>query len=349
MNKEDILNPILEKKRSGSGELFVNLFEWCNLNCEFCWQDHNDWTGIELIKERAFDILKASEQESDSHIIINLMGGELFTDKIPDEIFEDYFQMVKIIKEKFPENKSFTINWVTNLVYHNTDRVIQLLNRLEGIQVFSKLTTSFDFHGRFKPTTAKLFRKNILALKDYVGTVSVVLTAPNINELLKNNNELFEELYQNDFQFYFDYYSPETNHERMLPTELELQKAFSFLIDHYPNVSPVNAWIKNEKNSMTCQSSAIVGHQGIRGKCRSLVDDQVFSKLKSEDGKESNLGMEERFVSKYNCIQCEYYQRCGLGCFLQHDFQGFEALPECLYKDLYRQIDEKYYHRNSAQ
>ncbi len=337
------MNPIVENKRSKSSELFVNLFEWCNLNCEFCWQDHSDWTGIEQIKERAFDILSACRQEMNSHIVINLMGGELFADKIPDYIFDDYFEMARIIDQKFPEGKSFSINWVTNLVYHNTSRVIQLLERLEQEKISCRLTTSFDFHGRFKPANLKIFEKNIYDLKSYVGTVSVVLTKPNIAELLKNESSLFKKLYNSDFSFYFDYYSPEKNHKVMLPSELDIQKAFSFLIDNYPNVSPVNSWIKHEKNEMTCQSSSIVGHQGVRGKCRALVDDYLFPKLKTTDGKESNHKMEDRFVEKYNCIQCEYYQRCGLGCFLQHDFQGFESLPTCLYKDLFRQIDEKYY------
>jgi radical SAM protein with 4Fe4S-binding SPASM domain len=333
-----MINPIIEQKKSDNGELFVNLFEWCNLNCDFCWQDHNSWNGIETIVERSVDIIHAIKSAKEPHFVVNLMGGELFADKIPDSIIKDYHKLVSEVVSNLPISKSIEINWVTNLVFHKLERLQELVIKTRNLGVQSRITTSFDFTGRFKEASRNLFLKNLKTLKSEASTISVVLTKPNIEKMLLNDDIIFKNLYSSGFNFYFDYYSPEKNFELMLPDDVLLQKGLLFLLENYPKVNPINSWINNDKNHMSCQSSIVIDHDGIKGKCRSLVPLNIKDKLKSLSDDHINNEMEDRFSKKYDCITCEFYNKCGMGCFLQHDFQNFENLDECLYKEVFRSI-----------
>ncbi len=332
------MNPIVEKKRSSEGEFFVNLFEWCNLACSFCWQDHSKWDGIETIVERAYDIRDRVKADHRKDFVVNLMGGELFADEIPNQTFDDYYKMVLELQKIFPAGKTFHINWVTNLVYRNIDRVSDLIIKLRAHGINSKITTSFDFAGRFNSSDKKLFRHNCYMLREYIGTVSVVLTRPNINKMLKAKDEVFEELYREGFYFYFDYYSPEKNYGLNAPSDKTLQDGLLYLTQNYPKVWPIAGWIQNDINEMTCRGSMIIDNKGYQGQCRSLLTNDMLAKLASKPSIVDNESMEETFVNKYNCVECEFYHKCGMGCFLQHDFKGKEELEECLYKEVFRQM-----------
>lgn len=330
---------VVEKKRSKEAEFFVNLFEWCNLACPFCWQDHDKWDGVETIIDRAFDILKVVERDPRKHFIINLMGGELFADEVPDTVFDDYLTLVQEIQKgwKWPD-KTFHINWVTNLIFENTHRVHMLMNWLDINGVKPSITTSFDFAGRFSSVTKPLFEKNVYEFREQLGTVSVVLTKPNIEKFMRVRDPLFEKMYLDGFYFYFDYYSPEKNHAVMAPSDKTLQDGLIYLAQNYPETWPIKGWIRDDVNEMTCRGSMIVDHTGYKGQCRSLLTGDMVKKLESKLDLNNNSSMEDTFVTKYNCIQCEFYQKCGMGCFLQHDFKGKEEMDECLYKGVFRRI-----------
>jgi len=333
---------ILERKRNTEGEFFVNFFEYCNMRCSFCWQDHNSLAGAETIVERAYDILDRVKKDHRSNFIINLMGGELFADSLPDTLLGNYYEHVMILKERFPEGKTFHVNWVTNLVYSESrlNQVIELVEKCRSlVGVTSKITTSFDFSGRFNRQQKEIFRKNVVTVKPYLGTVSVVLTKPNIEKMLTDKDELFSWLYDNDYYLYFDYYSPEKNFKLNAPSESLLQKGLLFLLEKYPKVYPIQGWIKEDQNKMTCMGSMIVDNKGYRGQCRALLTKDVTEGMKSKVTLDNNVSMEEAFVNKYNCSECEFFHKCGMGCFLQHDFKGKEELNECLYKEVFRKID----------
>lgn len=337
------MNQIIENKRSNEAEFFVNLFEWCNMKCSFCWQDHDKWDGVETIVERSQDIIEQINKDNRNYFIVNLMGGELFADEIPYYVFDEYIRLVTEIESNLKNTgKTFHVNWVTNLVYEKTDRVTNLIDTLRGYGISTKLTTSFDFVGRFNKRNRDLFWKNVYDMKEYIGTVSVVLTKPNIKHLIKNKDELFKKMYKDGFYFYFDYYSPEESYAINAPSDKELQGGLKFLSSEYPNTWPVNGWINQDINKMTCMGSMIIDHTGFKGQCRALLTGNIKEKMKTESKDSEISNLEESFVNKYNCIQCEFYNRCGMGCFLQHDFKGKEEMEECLYKGVYRFIDDKY-------
>ncbi|MNR62659.1 hypothetical protein D3C85_1847410 [compost metagenome] len=46
---------------------------------------------------------------------------------------------------------------------------------------------------------------------------------------------------------------------------------------------------------------------------------------------------EERFLEHYDCLACEYYQRCGLRCFLHHTLSETSS-KECQIKVMFDTI-----------
>lgn len=324
----------LESKRSDREEFFVNLFEYCNLSCSFCWQDHDDKTGMDRIVENASRLTDILERKRPKAFDCNVMGGELFCDEIDDKLFDDYRAFARVLNDYAkPRNIPFTINWVTNLVYSNNDRVISLVEELKE-EMDCKITTSYDPTGRFNKSDLELWLKNLKVIGDLMGDISIVLTRPNIRAMLRDDDEVFKFLYKN-YRLYVDYYSPEKNAEVMAPSDTELLQIFYLLVDKYPKVGPINDWINRDQNSMTCRSSNIVLPSGETGKCRKLVDPVAYEDFKSpvtEDALQSNANMEHTFLTDHSCITCEYFQRCGLGCYLHSDYTKRVELHDCVFK-----------------
>lgn len=329
----NISDIVLHDKREAREEFFINLFEYCNLSCSFCWQDHDSKVGMDRILENAYKVNNViSQRIATDKFDINIMGGELFCDEIEDKLFEDYKEFARIIQRHADAlGKDVVFNWVTNLIYDNSERVVDLLETLIAEGMKTNITTSYDPKGRFNPTTRKQFFNNLERDKKYLRTVSMVITRPNIQMILSDTDEDFKYLYEN-YDVYFDYYSPEKSAEIMAPSDKELLEFFYFLIDNYPKVQPVADWINRTKNGITCRSSNIILPDGSTGKCRSLVAEQEYAKFETPIDTTNNHNMEEAFLERNNCLECEYFQRCGLGCFLHSDFMPRDRLNECVFK-----------------
>lgn len=76
---------IIEKKRDPEQEYTLHLFEYCNLRCSFCWQDHENRVGLDSIIDKLEPIEKFLQTESRSSVVFNAMGGEIFAPEIFDE------------------------------------------------------------------------------------------------------------------------------------------------------------------------------------------------------------------------------------------------------------------------
>ena len=64
---------------------------------------------------------------------IQMMGGELFYDELDDKYFDKYFEIILEISN-YAKSLNKIANWVitSNLVHKNTERVINLLRRIEN-------------------------------------------------------------------------------------------------------------------------------------------------------------------------------------------------------------------------
>lgn len=339
-NTDYLVESLLSKKRNDATEIFITFFEKCNLACSFCWQDHNDQRGMSTILEKVKDVVRLIEESPQSEAHINMMGGELFTDSVPYKTFSDYFDFCMQVEQQ--TSKVLRFNFVTNLVFRNHSRVRSLMNRCQSaLKNEVNLTTSFDFCGRFNQESLHLFKSNLERFRDVVKTVSVVLTSQNIEALLKDTNEHFKYIYYQGFQLYFDTYSPQKLAKELTPTDLQMQTAYKFLIDHYPNSLPVAEWLKREPAKLSCMTSKIVTHEGFVGNCGSIVKPEEKSNYDVEVTPSTNSNMEAAFLEKNECLSCSYFSRCSLGCFLLHSSKMKYELQECFFKGVHKHIDRK--------
>lgn len=329
-NKLIPLVNLVEQKRGGNKEFFINFFERCNLSCSFCWQDHSDWTGIDQIREKAETVIQ--QTRAGIHYDINVMGGELFMDELPQSVFADYLAFCERIHATVED---YQINFVTNLVFLQVERVLDFVRLLDSKGIRFSLCTSYDPSGRFNVETLKIFESNLPHFKLWLSNVSVVLTKPNIAHFQRGTADpVFDRLYA-DYPVFFDYYSPEKNYKALQPTDEALVDFFLWLNDHYPLAEPIRSFRERSSNTATCRSSFILLPSGRTGSCRILADTSQFH---SDPKVVDNIHESEaRFIEHFDCLSCEYFQRCGLGCFLHSDHVSITT-KTCQFKRLFKEI-----------
>lgn len=334
---------IIERKRDIEQEYTLHLFEYCNLRCSFCWQDHENKVGIDTVTSKLEPIEKFLQTESRQSVIFNAMGGEIFAPEIFDnELLQAYKDLVCGIKKLGVKyNKKVKINWVTNLVTNKIALIESLMAFCERVEVEANLVTSYDPRGRFNVNDFLLFKKNMEYFGKRVSCISMLLNSPNIDYILKDKDPYFKKLYDEGYYIYFDYYMPDESAEFQAPTDQQLRDVFKHFIDNYPNVHPISDWINNDKNYASCRTSKLVLADGTMCQCGNLVqDEKVIKFYSSKIEKMDNSAIEDRFLEKYDCASCEYLDRCSFGCFMQHDYKFREELDECVYKLTHRYIDD---------
>jgi len=322
---------LLADKKGELKEAHLILFEYCNLRCSFCHQDHDSKVGMEGDGMWAkVDALLANSSPQDRYVV-NLTGGELFLDEIPLHLFQNYYY---IARRLFDYYEDVTVVFGTNLVYQNVDRVIGLMTLLQPHGKV-KIATSYDPAGRFNPEDRERFFYNLFLVKDFVDTVNVVITKQNIETIMSGvETEHLNYLCKN-FSVYFDHYIPSTNYERLQPSEDLIGKLYLYLNEHHPNSHPLIAWKENQENITTCRSTKIINKDGVVTTCWSEAGKDAV--LDEKLGLQAKNAAEERFLDHYGCLSCEYYQRCGLRCFLHHSFvEG--TTTECSIKQMFDQI-----------
>jgi len=342
---------IIEPKRDPEQEYTIHLFEFCNLSCAFCWQNHSDKVGINTVLEKLEPIEKFVSKEYKNKITLNIMGGEVFAPSIyTKELNEAYKKLslgISNIAKKY--NKLYSLNWVSNLVtsQEGLSQIEDLFQYSKDNEIPARLSTSYDPRGRFNKSQFETFKGNVEYFGDRVTCFSCLLTKPSIEYYLNNGDEYFDYLYQKGKYIYFDYYMPDEHAEHNMPTDELLLKFFKYCVDNYPNVHPIKDWIFNRKNYASCRVSKLVLADGTLCMCGNLVQDKKsLSMYKSPIKRMNNSIIENKFLEKYNCASCEFLDRCTLGCFMNHDYRYREELDECVYKLTHRYIEDVRLQRN---
>lgn len=314
------LNTILKDKLTISTEIELHLFEYCNLKCSFCSQDHQSKVGMSTIVDKADKVIDFINSSALDKHTINLMGGELFNDEIDSNTFNDYYLFYTKINDYCNDtNQVVRFNWVTNLIFTKTrDLVDKLFNLMDNNAYIS---TSYDFMGRgYDINKQLLFKENIEYYKEKIGVIGFVLTKPSIKRMISGatTNKYFNYLYTN-YPLYFDYYVPELNPNKNMPSELELYEAFTYIAKHYPKVEPIYSMLNRENNEMTCYSlnKTTILPDGENVTCRYLKYDT--SDFRNDVNYSSNENIIMDYLTRYNCLSCKYYNRCQFRCFVQHD------------------------------
>lgn len=326
---------ILQEKKGDTKEAHLILFEKCNLRCSFCHQDHDSTVGLDAEEIMRKGLRLIAESDLEVPIVINITGGELFSDDIEDWMFGYYLSLGQLLLQNFKRAK---IVYGTNLVYEKVWRVRRLMTMLspyceQGQSV--SLATSYDPAGRFNPAQRELFFKNLEEVALWVDTVNVVITKQNIEVFLNDREDPQVKEMCEDFDVYFDHYIPSERYTEHQPTESAIRQLYLKLAKKYRKSYPIRAWKENRFNDTTCRSTKIINKDGVVTTCwseagkDSILDEGAGLKAKHE--------AEERFIEHYGCLSCEYYQRCGLRCFLHHSFiEG--TTTECQIKLMFDEI-----------
>ena len=161
------------------------------------------------------------------------MGGEIFSDKLPDSLFEDYKYLVQGLKDySLQSGVPVDVRFVTNFIWTKQERVYDLLKETQCV-----LGTSYDPAGRFNKDTFEMFKTNVQEFKNHIQGINVVLTKQNIDKFLKNDVPFFDYIYEN-FDVYFDHYTPEKNVNTVLPKDVDLKAIALHMYDNYPLSHP---------------------------------------------------------------------------------------------------------------
>lgn len=326
---------LIDAKVVKYGEIVVCLFEHCNLKCVFCPQDHNNTVGAsrDEIMAKVEPIVDWINNNSRTQAYkIHLMGGELFQDRWIDAgLLDVYEEFIQAIDDQTTAEVHF--NFITNLVFTRYTDIMYFLARND-----LQFSISYDAAGRFSKSDLELFERNLRYFQDRITMVSLVATKQNINRIV-DGDYLFEILYQN-YTCDFDHFLPSVATSRVLmPSEKDLFEFYKVLvtkypkclnIDHFVNKKPANKMICTRGNSLTIMPDG-AKPQGCSG--------AVFLK----EAQTEELGgpvIVENFLDKYNCFECEYFQRCPLSCFIKEDYKHIDQdMDECVFKATFRYAD----------
>ncbi|MNH68425.1 hypothetical protein D3C73_205060 [compost metagenome] len=322
---------ILREKKGRRKEAHLILFEWCNLRCSFCHQDHDSKVGFDAV-----DMIRKAQTlidsvDSESEIVINITGGELFMDDVPDWMFGYYLTIGKMLLENFPHAK---LVWGTNLIFKDVWRVARLIHMLRP---YGKvvLATSYDPAGRFNEMQRVRFFEVLEEVAPLVETVNVVITKQNIESFLAGREGREVAWLCEQFDVYFDHYIPSQMYEYIQPDEELISALYLHLNKKYPNSYPIKDWKANVINETTCRSTKIINKDGVVSTCWSEAGKGAI--LDEAEGLRAKDEAEIAFVEHYDCFSCEYYTRCGLRCFL-HDTVLGEKSKVCSIKTMFKAI-----------
>lgn len=339
MSNQSFLSKLLEKKMPEASEIELHLFELCNLRCHFCGQDHEDKTGFNEIVEKAPRIKEFISSNFQKKHILNIMGGEIFSDEIPDYIFESYKTLALEVHNFTKEQgHQATFNWVSNLIFKKTERVQSFLQDLTLHGVDWNISTSYDFAGRKNSLwNVETFQANLEAFAGKIFTVGFVLTKTSIQHLLTKNDTFFDYLYSN-YPLYFDYYVPENGANLLMPSDQEILNAYRHIAKKYPKISPVKELLENQENKMTCYSlnKLTLLPNGREVKCRYMNYQE--GQFKTPIDYLSNENIIQSHLDENECLSCEWFERCGFRCFVQADWAQRQKTATCLFKTFFSEV-----------
>lgn len=341
MQNNSYLQKMLERKLPDASEIELHLFELCNLRCHFCGQDHDNTTGFDLIQSKIQPVKDFISQNTKTKHIINIMGGEVFNDDLPDIIFEDYRKLVLEIYEHAQNlGHTCTFNWVTNLIFKKSDRVLNFLNFLRDQGIVCNISSSYDFAGRKNSLwNLETFSANLQLLENRIFTIGFVLTKTSIRHLIAKRDPYFEVLYAK-YPLYFDYYVPENGANILMPSDHEILDCYLYIAKNYPKISPVKELLENQENKMTCYSlnKLTLLPNGREVKCRYM--DYKPEQFNTPIDYSSNENIIEAHLAENECMSCEWFDRCGFRCFVQADWAKREKTERCLFKTFFEEVVE---------
>ena len=337
--------------------IFCCLHTLCNLKCKFCSQtkedgirDHSS-VNMDYIKQLPDDIISEIvpiiKENKVISLAVNIMGGELFFDNIPDSFFNAYKEFCFTLRNKFKEevpDVKVILMFVTNGVYTKHERVEKLLN-----EVNANMGISYDPTDRFTSQSQKdMWYNTFKYFKDRIGSRLVmytVLTKKAIDAYIAGD-KTFEKT-GTDVCLEIQEYSPRLDYDDYLPSDDDLFRFYKWaldngkfniytmrdIIDNIPSCNRGSNYVFREdlgvKYINYCIESSSVPKECFYGDYSS-----EFTDKKCYSDKVLFYGLEKR-----GCLLCEYYTRCPKMCWLQVLFDKYH-MSECPISRVYKYLEE---------
>lgn len=331
---------LIDKKVIDYAEIVVCLFDYCNMTCAFCSQNHNDTRGAsrEEIMSKVPGIVNwINKNTRSSYFKIHIMGGELFQDELINKGFLDIYQeFIDSIRDQVDPKKEVVPNFVTNLVFDEVDKVKDFL-----VKNNLKVSISYDPRGRFKGKQLEVFKRNVEYFKPQIEMVSLVMTKQNIAAVVAGD-EYFDYLYST-FITDWDSLIPSVDiGEKMMPKESEVLQLYKLLVDKYPECLNMKYFTEDTPNRMSCtrgNSYTVLFDGSNPVGCSGSV------MLRDPSTNVKDLGSPiilQKFFDSYDCFSCEYFSRCSFTCFIKNDYSKIvRDVGECVFKEVYRYVESK--------
>ena len=340
---DDITRLILEPKRPDIVEIELTLFENCHLNCAFCHHDKKSTVG--LSREEIFSKLSIVED----HLIkmkdrvdvcqINMVGGELFQDRISEWAYPVYYDFLIEIKKLYDKyGHTIKVVWVTSFQFVKRERVQKLIDDLNAADVPSYIICSYDFDGR--PVKGP-YSKNIEYFADYITSINMVATTISIEKFMADEDEYFHYLYEKFDNFYFDDYIPDKGYDYMIPSDSLYLEFLKFTYHNYPNINPIKDLIYKDNNHMHCLSlnKVTIFPDNSTSNCR--WDRYTPSDFNTPLHRPDNTSMMQAYMDEHGCLSCKWWDKCGFRCYTQWDWKNRERdLPDCVMRLWFNYMDK---------
>lgn len=343
----EITKALLEEKRPKDvAEVELSLFENCNIKCDFCFLDtkskENMSVDAMMSKLGIVDEFLKSKTGAAHMLQVNFLGGELFQDSLIKEGYlTHYAVMAHSISEMAKKYgfKECRIIWVTNLLFANKEAVKNHVDMLRDLGIDNHLIISYDFDGR---PMSNRYRSNLEWFgPEYIISLSLVGTIPSIIEFMKDRDEYFKNELYGKYNAYFDSYIPEHGFDDLMPSDHLMYKWYKFMADNYPKLKPIATLLGSDENYMKCLSlnKITIFPDNTTSNCRwdRYVQDDFNTRLDIHD----NANMMQTYIDEEGCLSCEYFQKCGLRCFVQADWRNRKRdmqNPKCPMKAFFNYI-----------
>lgn len=345
---------------SKSYDLTISLFEKCNLDCNFCFQNHiNKKVDLDKIKNIPNLIKTQINKEIKKYNIqflnILIWGGEIFMDSLPNQIFILYenltLELLNVIK-----CENIKIYWTTNGIFSRREKILSLLNNTN-----SKISFSYDVIDRFKKDDLKvLWKENLLYFKEknLLNIISLVLTKENINAIVNTSDIILTDLFLNDaYNLDINYYIPcETNKKECIPSSEEIYSFYKYCIDNkiykikiIQEILKTVSSIYNDydiEKYCDCKYFTHIQIDEVSKNCvKRLGKDYnlnfFYNKLTNEVSDDNcNEVKNSLAIIKMNCMYCKYFNRCQGFCWLSI-LSKYNNLKFCPLKKIYQYIIEE--------
>lgn len=357
MNRPDLYDVNLPKgmpkipvyNKPSSYEIAVSMFNKCNLRCKFCFQDHTQAIDVDFIRNIPQKAFEAAQKDIEAHkdtlqsVSLLFMGGELFSDDIPDSVLQEYLYVWKtfreIFAEKYPSLKlQFSVS--TNGVWKKRERILGVLRDGD----IDYVGISYDPVGRYPSEEVRqTVHETINAIHDagFKTVVGFVTTKSSIKEVL-NNSEFYVKHLNSDLVTVGDLnmYIGNPGWENDIPTDDDMFDFYKWCLDnHIWKINFIHQLMKNyiKRNSgqylpkyCDCKYETCYGQTGATKNCAktySSLDQSHFYGKYTDEVNEDNVADVKAIIGiqKRGCLACEHMYYCVMPCWISTIFDGYKA------------------------